>query len=123
VPDNDKYDKFAIAFLNSTIGDDSVTGAFVFNGDPIYDNLEWITKDYKKPTKEEFEAGVDALVSAEPMTFLRQVRDGMLKATDYWAFEDTPTMTDEQKKYRQDLRDITKSATSLDDVKWPTKPE
>jgi len=25
--------------------------------------------------------------------------------------------------YRQELRDITKSATSLDDVKWPTKPE
>ena len=122
MPDNDKYDKFAVAFLNSTIGDSDV-GAFVFYGDPIYDNLEWITKDYKKPTKEEFEAGVDALVSAEPMTFLRQVRDGMLKATDYWAFEDTPTMTDEQKKYRQDLRDITKSATSLDDVKWPTKPE
>jgi len=123
VPDNDKYDKFAVAFLNNTIGDNTVTGAFVFNGDPTYDNLEWITKDYKKPTKEEFEAGVDALVAAEPMVFLRQVRNGMLKETDYWAFEDTPTMTDEQKKYRQDLRDITKSATSLDDVKWPTKPE
>ena len=35
MPDN-KYDKFAVAFLNSTIGDGSVTGAFVFNGDPIY---------------------------------------------------------------------------------------
>ena len=32
-------------------------------------------------------------------------------------------MTDEQKKYRQDLRDITKTYSSLDDVKWPTKPE
>ena len=27
-----------------------------------------------------------------------------------------------EKKYRQDLRDITKTATSLDDVTWPTKP-
>ena len=27
-----------------------------------------------------------------------------------------------QKKYRTDLRDITKTATSLDDVTWPTKP-
>ena len=35
MPDNDKYDKFAVAFLNSTIGDSDV-GAFVFNGDPIY---------------------------------------------------------------------------------------
>ena len=27
------------------------------------------------------------------------------------------------KTYRQALRDITDSATSLDDVTWPTKPE
>ena len=26
------------------------------------------------------------------------------------------------KKYRQELRDITDSATSLEDVTWPTKP-
>jgi len=32
-------------------------------------------------------------------------------------------MTAEQTTYRQALRDITDSATSLDDVVWPTKPE
>tara|TARA_R100001591_G_scaffold2767_1_gene6945 strand:+ start:626 stop:925 length:300 start_codon:yes stop_codon:yes gene_type:complete len=33
------------------------------------------------------------------------------------------TVTDEWKTYRQALRDITKtSATSMDDVVWPTKP-
>jgi len=31
-------------------------------------------------------------------------------------------MTDAQTAYRQALRDITSSATSLDDVTWPTKP-
>jgi len=31
-------------------------------------------------------------------------------------------MSSAQTKYRQDLRDITKSATSLDDVSWPEKP-
>ena len=34
------------------------------------------------------------------------------------------TMTDAQKKYRQDLRDITKTFSSLDDkdFEFPTKP-
>ena len=52
---------------------------------------------------------------------LRAERDRLLAETDWWASSDL-TITDAQKKYRQDLRDITKTATSLDDVKWPTKP-
>ena len=52
---------------------------------------------------------------------LRAERDRLLAECDWWASSDL-TITDAQKKYRQDLRDITKSATSLDDVTWPTKP-
>ena len=44
-----------------------------------------------------------------------------LAETDWWASSDL-TMTDAQKKYRQDLRDITKIYDSLEKVKWPTKP-
>lgn len=61
------------------------------------------------------------LVNAEPMRLLREERDRLIAATDWWASSDL-TMTSAQTKYRQDLRDITKSATSLDDVTWPTKP-
>ena len=32
----------------------------------------------------------------------------------------TLTMSDKRKKYRQALRDLTKSATSIDYVTWPT---
>jgi len=32
-------------------------------------------------------------------------------------------MSDAWKKYRQELRDITKTYKSPDNVKWPTKPE
>ena len=53
---------------------------------------------------------------------LRIERNFRLAETDWWGLSDS-TMTDEQKKYRQDLRDITKVAKSLDDVKWPSKPE
>ena len=44
-----------------------------------------------------------------------------LAETDWWASSDL-TMTSERTTYRQALRDITDSATSLDDVTWPTKP-
>ena len=62
-----------------------------------------------------------ALEDAEPMRLLRVERDRLLAETDWWASSDL-TITDAQKKYRQDLRDITKTATSLEDVTWPTKP-
>ena len=61
------------------------------------------------------------LVNAEPMRLLREERNKRLAETDWWAVADR-TMTDEQRQYRTNLRNITESATSLDDVTWPTKP-
>lgn len=66
-------------------------------------------------------AKYDELVAAEPMELLREERNRLIAETDWWASSDL-TMTSAQKTYRQALRDITKSATSLDDVSWPTKP-
>jgi len=64
----------------------------------------------------------DEIKAAEPMRLLREERDKRIADTDWWASSDL-TMTAAQTTYRQALRDITKSATSLDDVTWPTKPE
>ena len=61
------------------------------------------------------------LVAAEPMRLLREERNKRLAETDWWAMSDR-SMTEAQTNYRQALRDITDSATSLDDVTWPTKP-
>lgn len=63
----------------------------------------------------------DELIAAQPMKELRAERDRKLAETDWWAVADR-TMTAEQTAYRQALRDITVSYTSLDDVVWPTKP-
>ena len=63
----------------------------------------------------------DELIAAQPMKDLRAERDRKLAETDWWAVADR-TMTAEQTAYRQALRDITVSYTSLDDVVWPTKP-
>ena len=58
------------------------------------------------------------------MSALREERNRLLSETDWWDMSDTATMTDAQKKYRQDLRDITKTYSSMNDngFAWPTKP-
>ena len=60
-----------------------------------------------------------------PLEGLRHERKLRLTETDWVVAKSTETGTpipDEWKTYRQALRDITKTATSLDDVTWPTKP-
>ena len=56
---------------------------------------------------------------------LRQRRNALLSSTDFYALSDN-TMSDEMKKYRQDLRDITEGLATEQEVKdteFPTKPE
>ena len=87
-----------------------------------YSTVTWIIKPDKVPTQAEIDAEIPNIIKANDLTALRSERNRKLAETDWWASSDL-TLSDEQKKYRQDLRDITKSATSLDDVTWPTKPE
>jgi len=61
------------------------------------------------------------MTAEEKLNQLRGSRDVLLWNTDVWALSDR-TMTQKQIDYRQALRDITDSATSLDDVTWPSKP-
>lgn len=66
-------------------------------------------------------AKIAELEAAEPMRLLRAERNQRLANTDWWASSDL-TMTAEQTAYRQALRDITDTYTSLDDVVWPEEP-
>ena len=55
---------------------------------------------------------------------LRDKRNSVLTETDWWVASDN-IMTDAQKKYRQDLRDLTVGLDTVDKVNavvWPTKP-
>ena len=72
------------------------------------------------------------LTDAEPMVELRKQRNDLLAETDFYALSDV-TMSDDMKKYRQALRDITKDAkptlkndgignVTLGNVTFPTKP-
>ena len=62
------------------------------------------------------------LAVEQDMLWLRTERNQRLANTDWWASSDL-TMTEAQTAYRQALRDITNSYSSLDTVVWPTKPE
>ena len=58
------------------------------------------------------------------MIDLRQRRNTLLSATDFYALSDV-TMSDEMKQYRQDLRDITEGLSTKEEVEaveFPTKP-
>ena len=55
---------------------------------------------------------------------LRDKRNSLLTQTDWWGASDN-TMTAAQKKYRQDLRDLTTGLDTVEKVNsvtWPTKP-
>lgn len=60
---------------------------------------------------------------ASDLENLRLQRNNLLSQSDWMSLPDAPTMSDAWKKYRQELRDITKTYKSPDNVKWPTKPE
>jgi len=85
-----------------------------------YDGLDW--KDASpKPTKEELDSLWASVRATDAMSLLRAERNQRLANTDWWASSDL-TMTQEQIDYRQALRDITDTYTSLDDVVWPEMP-
>ena len=84
----------------------------------------WNIGNKAKPTTEQLDAldgNAAARDAAKELENLRIERNRKLAETDWWASSDL-AMTQAQTDYRQALRDITNSYTSLDDVVWPTKP-
>ena len=65
--------------------------------------------------------------AAEPMRLLREERNRKIAETDWWVLPDR-TASQEQKDYRQALRDLPSTASPriengvLTNVTWPTKP-
>tara|TARA_B100002019_G_scaffold247805_1_gene226438 strand:- start:146 stop:355 length:210 start_codon:yes stop_codon:yes gene_type:complete len=64
------------------------------------------------------------MTDEEKLEQLRTSRNLLLMNTDSWALVDR-NMSQEQKDYRQALRDITKTYSSISDegFAWPTKPD
>lgn len=53
---------------------------------------------------------------------VRQKRNKLLAATDWWVLTDSPEATPEELAYRQALRDITDQEGFPDSVTFPEKP-
>jgi hypothetical protein len=109
IGDPTNADEFASTFRKVTGVDEN--GSAIQSDNSVDFGVTW----------DEVNVKLQDLTAAEPMKALRAERDRLITATDWWAGSDH-TMTDAQTAYRQALRDITDSASSLDDVTWPTAP-
>lgn len=124
-------------FLGLTIADESPLepGVFLIPGGAIdapapvlpegqrakWDG-QWVFEDIPEPEPEyEPEPEPEPEPEIEPIELLRKERNYRISKTDWWASSDL-TMTQKQIDYRQALRDITDTYTSLDDVVWPEMP-
>lgn len=84
------------------------------------DSSEWSV------TWTQVKAKYDELVAAHPISLLREARDKKLAETDWIvtkSLESGVAVPNNWQTYRQALRDITETYTSLDDVNWPEKPQ
>src|SRR5210317_1742799 len=99
------------AMFRKVVGVDD-NGSGIESSDPADFGVTWA----------EITAKIAELEAAEPMRLLRAERNQRLANTDWWVLPDrTPTQA--QLDYRQALRDITETYTSLDDVVWPEVPD
>ena len=107
-----KHDAIIILYpsVKSVVGEGNSSIAYDANGNVVSWDIDAVA------TKEA------ELLAAFKTGELREERNRLLAETDYWVLSDVGDATSAQIKYRQDLRDVTKSATSLEDVTWPTKP-
>lgn len=77
--------------------------------------------DQSKPTLSEINSVDDTPPSVIAFASLRKERDRLLHDTDWWASSDL-VITQEQKDYRQALRDLPANAADPTDITWPEEP-
>ena len=99
-----------------------------------YASLKWLDESQTKPTEVEVNNKIAELEVAEPARLVREKRDRLLAESDWTQTRDNVRLNDSTwVTYRQELRDITKSASfnpklnddgTLDEssVTWPLKP-
>ena len=90
------------------------------------DGVNTITADNGIIDVAAFQAAINAVnttteASKNAFGVLREDRTKKLAETDWWGASDL-TMTDAQKKYRQDLRDLPANTSDPTNPTWPTKP-
>ena len=103
------------------------TGTILIMSENGVESIEsWEHPTVTQPSQSAIDGISDATITAEQnMVVLRAERNIKLAETDWEITKHKELGTNiptALKTYRQALRDITDSATSLDDVTWPEKP-
>ena len=89
---------------------------------------KWDVKGKSKPTEKQLkDVDEDAIEAEKNLNLLRMERNLLLQQSDWVVIKEreeggSVSNFADWKKYRQELRDITKKYKSLDKVKWPTAP-
>ena len=90
--------------------------------------VSWKHKTVKQPSDSAINAITDKTILDEHnVKMLRMERNNKLAETDWVVIKEreeggSVSNFADWKKYRQELRDITKTYKSLENVKWPTAP-
>ena len=91
--------------------------------------LNGVVVDMTAEEEKEFKAGLpsDSEIAANELEVLRDERNMKLAECDWIVIKEreeggSVSNFADWKKYRQELRDITNTYKSLEDVKWPTAP-
>ena len=95
---------------------------FSVNADDI-DQITWLNGT-TPISKSDIQAQLSTVEFDTAMELLRIARNKLLRDTDFYALSDV-TMSDEMKKYRQDLRDLPAGKDTVekcDNATFPTKP-
>ena len=95
----------------------------------VHSSMSWVDCDDKVDVGwtydgKTFKTNVIELTAEQKLNALRTERNKFLRMSDWTQNRDVTLSNDaDWKTYRQALRDITKDYKSLEDVKWPEKPE
>ena len=92
----------------------------VDNGDGPFIE-KWISTEITQPTQEEIASVDDSKPIAQLWAILRTKRNRLLAETDWQASTDL-SITQEQKDYRQALRDLPANTADPTNITWPTEP-
>ena len=123
-------------YISAAIGK-LVTGGFILSGTPT--NATEFKEMYKKAqddgthapdtsiTWTQVKSKVTEVKEEYNLIFLRQKRDLLLQQSDWIVIKEreeggSVSNFADWKKYRQELRDMTNTYKSLEDVKWPSAP-
>jgi hypothetical protein len=91
-----------------------------------FSGLQWLDSR-TAPKETDVKKKYDEIIAEEPLNLLRDVRNRKLAKSDWVVIKEreeggSVSNFADWKKYRQELRDITKTYKSLDEVKWPIAP-